>query len=145
MNLEFTLDNLFDDIFSGVEPEQIHNLLIVGCDTIVPASPTTSILVLSSNIFSITLSLPNSYITIFDYSKNGSCSFYCSFYWCYDLYRAPQLPSLVMTQPCSVLLFAKMVSVLPRTSSISLLKSSHYVISIVFISFVILSISNMLT
>ena len=58
-DLKFTLGNMSDDILSGMELEQMRNLLITACDTIVPKSPISSSLVVPSNLLSTSMSLPS--------------------------------------------------------------------------------------
>lgn len=64
-DLEFALGNLSDNILLNMEQEKIRKLLITICDTIATVSPSPSLLVAPSNLFSILTSLPPPYAIFF--------------------------------------------------------------------------------
>ena len=131
VDLEFALCNISDNILADTEPEQMCNLPITARDTIVPASSTSSLLVASSNLFTTPRSLPPVTLPSLTHTKIdvGPSIF--------SILRLTLMSFLVLTQPYSVLLLATRTSALPRIRSISIIKSSHSVISVVSIFFVI--------
>ena len=123
-DLEFALGNLSDNILLNMEQEKIRKLLITICDTIATVSPSPSLLVAPSNLFSILTSLPPRCAIFFQSLPKwilfDSLLFLVvswplpgpSIFW---FFRLALMPFLVLTHPCFVLLRATGTSVLPRT------------------------------